>query len=52
VLNYFWSPKWQDVRHLAGFAEFARKIGFAALWDKYGTPDLCHKNSGGDYVCD
>ena len=52
VLNYFWSPKWQDVRALSGFAEFARKIGFADLWDKYGAPDLCHKNAGGDYVCD
>jgi len=52
VLNYFWNPKWQDVRHLPGFPEFARNIGFAALWDKYGPPDLCHKNNSGDYVCD
>jgi|KBSSwiStaDraftv2_1062776.scaffolds.fasta_scaffold85194_2 TolB-like protein len=52
VLNYFWSPKWQDVRHLPGFAEFARSIGFAALWDKNGAPDLCHRNAGDDYVCD
>jgi len=52
VLNYFWSPKWQDARRLPAFAEFARGFGFAALWDKYGVPDLCHKNTGGDYVCD
>jgi len=52
LLNYFWSPKLQDVRHLPGFAEFARGFGFAELWDKYGAADLCHKNSGGDYVCD
>jgi TolB-like protein len=52
VLNYFWSPKWQDVRQLPGFGEFARGMGFAALWDKEGVPDLCHKNAGGDYLCD
>jgi len=52
VLNYFWSPRWQDVRQLPAFGEFARGFGFAELWDKYGAPDLCHKNAGGDYVCD
>jgi len=51
VLNYFWNPKWQDVRHLPAFGEFARGFGFAELWDKYGAPDLCRKNAGGDYVC-
>jgi tetratricopeptide (TPR) repeat protein len=52
LLNYFWNPKWHDVRGLPAFAEFARGFGFAELWDKYGAPDLCHKNGGGDYVCD
>jgi len=52
LFNYLWSPKRHDVRSLPAFAEFARKIGFAALWDTYGAPDLCRKNGGGDYVCD
>lgn len=39
------------VARLKQRAAFARKVGFAALWDKYGAPDLCRKNAVGDYVC-
>ena len=52
VFMYLWSPKWSDVRRLPEFPAFARTIGFAASWDKYGAPDLCKKNSAGDYVCE
>ena len=52
LFNFFWSPQWSDVRRLPEFATFARKVGFADLWDKYGAPDLCHKNAAGDYVCE
>ena len=48
----FWGPIGRDTRRLPEFAAFARKIGFADLWDRYGPPDLCHKNAAGDYVCD
>ncbi len=48
----FWSPLGRAARHLPEFADFARKVGFAALWDKYGAPDLCKKNAAGDYVCE
>ncbi|MEO6172971.1 MAG: tetratricopeptide repeat protein [Arenimonas sp.] len=34
------------------FPEFARKIGWAELWDSYGPPDMCSKNAAGDYVCE
>jgi len=34
------------------FAEFARRMGWATLWDEFGPPDLCHKAPNGDYVCD
>ncbi|HJP97412.1 MAG TPA: tetratricopeptide repeat protein [Rhodanobacteraceae bacterium] len=47
----FWGPAGRDARRLPQFAQFARKLGFAALWDKYGPPDLCRKNAVGDYVC-
>lgn len=47
----FWGPLGTDARRLPMFAGFARKIGFAALWDKYGAPDLCSRNTAGDYVC-
>ena len=49
---YLWSPQDRDARRLPAFAQFARKVGFADLWDKYGAPDLCKKNSAGDYVCE
>ena len=48
---YLWGPEGRDVRRLPAFAAFARKIGFAPLWDKYGPPDLCKRNATGDYVC-
>ena len=52
LFNYFWSPKRRDVRRLPAFAAFARKIGLAELWDKYGAPDVCQKKAAGDYVCE
>ena len=48
----FWGPQGRDARRLPEFAAFARKVGFAALWDKYGPPDLCKKNAAGDYACE
>ena len=47
-----WSPVGRAARRLPTFAAFARKVGFAALWDKYGPPDGCKKNAAGDYVCE
>ena len=52
LFNYLWSPKRRDVRRLPAFAQFARKVGFADLWDRYGAPDLCHKNAADDYLCE
>ncbi|MGB9429485.1 MAG: hypothetical protein WCC11_06350 [Gammaproteobacteria bacterium] len=51
LFPYLWSPAGQAARRLPTFAAFARKVGFAALWDKYGPPDDCSKNAAGDYVC-
>mgnify|MGYP003489919569 FL=1 len=47
-----WHPRGLAARRLPQFAEFARRVGFAAAWDKYGPPDGCRKTKGGDYVCD
>jgi Tfp pilus assembly protein PilF len=47
-----WSPRGQAARTSAAFPEFARKVGFAALWDQYGPPDLCRKDANGDYRCE
>jgi len=47
----FWKPSRADVRRLTSFAAFARTIGFATLWDKYGAPDACSRNAAGDYIC-
>jgi len=42
----------QASRSSPAFPEFARKVGFAELWDQYCPPDLCKKNDQGDYVCE
>ena len=47
----FWGPRGRDARRLPEFPAFARKLGFDALWDRYGPPDACAKNTAGDYVC-
>ena len=47
-----WGSTGQAARTSPAFPEFARKIGFAALWDQYGPPDSCRKNNKGDYVCE
>ena len=48
----FWGPVGADARRLPTFAAFARTIGFAALWDKYGAPDACRGDAKGGYACD
>ncbi len=47
-----WGPSGRDARRLPQFAEFARRVGFVAVWDKYGPPDGCRKDTGGDYRCE
>jgi TolB-like protein len=46
-----WSPRGQAARASPAFAEFARRVGFAELWDSRGPPDLCRKDDAGDYRC-
>ena len=47
-----WSPYGRAARLLPQFPEYARKIGIVAVWDKYGEPDLCHKQPSGEYKCE
>ncbi|MCX7034155.1 MAG: hypothetical protein NT046_09325, partial [Arenimonas sp.] len=51
-LNVIWRLGGEPARTSPGFAEFARKLGYAALWDQYGPPDLCRKDANGDYRCE
>jgi len=51
-LHIFWNPAVRAARALPEFKTFTQKKGLVDLWDHYGPPDLCHKNTGGDYVCD
>ena len=51
VLTPIWENKGRGVRTIPEFADFARGLGLASLWDKLGPPDLCKKNEKGDYVC-
>ncbi len=51
-LALLWSPRGKVMRDLPEFQTFLRDFGFVDLWDKYGPPDICHKNDKGDYACD
>ncbi len=46
-----WGPYGRAARTSPEFAEFARKVGLAELWDTQGPPDLCRKDANGNYVC-
>jgi TolB-like protein/Tfp pilus assembly protein PilF len=51
-LSLMWSPYGRNVRALPEFPEFARKIGFADVWEKYGAPDDCRRVAPRDYLCE
>jgi hypothetical protein len=51
-LSLMWSPYGRNVRALPEFPEFARKIGFADVWEKYGAPDDCRRVAPRDYICE
>jgi hypothetical protein len=46
-----WSPCAHAVRTSPGFPDFARKLGFTDVWDKYGPPDDCRRVAPGEYAC-
>lgn len=50
-LSLIWSPYGQGLRRLPEFPAFAREMGFADVWDKYGPPENCDRASPGEYVC-
>lgn len=47
-----WGPIGRETRRAPGFGALARKIGLAALWDRYGAPDACRTGGDGEYVCE
>ena len=47
-----WTPYGRQARLLPQFSEYVRKVGFAAVWDRYGEPDYCHKQASGEYECE
>ncbi|HKE48831.1 MAG TPA: hypothetical protein VKB52_12265, partial [Rhodanobacteraceae bacterium] len=50
-LSLMWSPYGSDMRKLPEFPAFARRLGFTAVWDKYGPPDDCRREASGEYTC-
>ncbi len=52
LLRSFWGPDGRAARRVTAFAEFARKIGFADLWERHGPPDGCRRVAPRDYACD
>jgi TolB-like protein/Flp pilus assembly protein TadD len=51
-LGVIWQIGGEGARTSPAFPEFARKVGYAALWDEFGPPDLCRKDANGDYRCE
>jgi hypothetical protein len=49
---WLWSDRGAAARTLPQFAEFARQVGWADLWDHYGSPDRCQRRAPRDYVCE
>lgn len=47
-----WNRGGSATRRSPEFPEFARKLGFAELWDAYGPPDACRRVAPLDYRCD
>jgi TolB-like protein/Tfp pilus assembly protein PilF len=47
-----WQPYGRSARLLPQFSGYVRKIGFAAVWDRYGEPDSCRKQASGEYACE
>jgi len=47
-----WSQYGRPARLLPQFSAYVRKIGFAAVWDRFGEPDYCHKQASGEYACE
>lgn len=52
TLNWIWTKQGLPIRVLPEFALFLRDYHFPELWDKYGLPDACRKDTNGDYHCD
>ena len=50
-MSLMWSPYGADLRKLPEFPAFARRLGFTAVWDKYGPPDDCRRAAPGEYTC-
>ena len=51
-LPSLWTAAGRNARTLPEFSTFVRQSGLAEFWDRSGPPALCHKNEGGDYVCE
>ena len=52
VLESFWGTFGRPARRDPGFSEFARRFGWADLWERYGPPDGCRRVAARDYACD
>jgi hypothetical protein len=51
-LPSLWTAAGRNARMLPEFSAFLRQSGLAEFWNRSGPPALCHKNEGGDYVCE
>lgn len=51
-LHILWSPAARKSRSTPEFQAVLKRLGLAALWDRYGAPDVCRLQTPGMYACD
>ena len=51
-LHLLWSPAEDKSRSTPEFQALLKRLGLADLWNRYGAPDVCRRQTGGMYACD
>ena len=46
-----WQPAGKDARTSPTFPAFAREVGLADVWERFGPPDACTRKAPREYVC-
>jgi tetratricopeptide (TPR) repeat protein len=49
--HYLWQASGKDARRSPMFPAFARDVGLADVWERFGPPDACTRKAPREYVC-
>jgi hypothetical protein len=51
-MNWIWTKQGAPIRALPEFDGFLHQFHLPKLWDQYGAPDACRKETDGNYRCE